>query len=81
MDFKIETVSISKSEKKETRGRKAKYPIAKLQIGQSFIVKKDGKVSRRLLTTVINQYKRNHNKSASFEIKENPKSFRIYRIA
>lgn len=81
MKIKIETVSLPVKQKKETRGRKPKYPVADLKVGQSFRVMKDGKITRGLLLTVINQFKRNHDKDAKFEIKENPKSFRVFKIA
>lgn len=67
--------------KKETRGRKPKYQLSTLQVGKSLLVIKTEKTTRRLLTTVVNQYRRNHNKSATFKIKENEKNFRITRTA
>lgn len=81
MTYKIEDIPVPKEEKKENRGRKAKYPLAKLKVGQSFFVKDDkGKIKRGLLTTVINQFKRNHNSKAVFDVQNKKNGFRIYRI-
>lgn len=80
MTYPIQRKELPKKVDYKRRGRKAKYPLADLNVGESFLVT-DKKITRGLLNTVIRQYREyNEQEQKRFQIHQEENGLRVARI-